>query len=289
MQTAVITTGGLGTRLLTCTKGSPKTMLPIYNSSIDNFPDPILKPLIEFIFENLYDHGFRRFCFIVGKKTKSIIINHILPDSKYIELLKKRNLPEDKRFIKTLMRLYTKILNSEIKWISQENPLGFGDALLRAKNFVGKETFLLHAGDVYFPNYQFLDDFIRNHNQIPNTTGSVLLKRMKSVKGYGIAQIMKQGGTNIITQVAEKPKRPISNLAILPLYIFNPHIFHALKKTEKGNNNELQITDAIMTLINWNKRIIAFNYGNKPWFDIGTPHNYFRSLKFSYLKSVNKS
>ena len=91
MKTAVITTAGLGTRLLTATKANPKTLLPLYDKTFDKTPEPLLKPLIEIIFENLYDNGFRRFCFIVSTKNKKSILNHMVPDSEYIELLKKRN------------------------------------------------------------------------------------------------------------------------------------------------------------------------------------------------------
>ena len=67
MKTAVITAAGLGTRLLTFTKVAPKAMLPIYSKPFDSNDEPIMKPLIEHIFDNLYDLGFRKFCFIVNK------------------------------------------------------------------------------------------------------------------------------------------------------------------------------------------------------------------------------
>ena len=51
MKTAVITTAGLGTRLLTTTKASPKTLLPLYDRSFDRNTEPLLRPLIEIIFE----------------------------------------------------------------------------------------------------------------------------------------------------------------------------------------------------------------------------------------------
>ena len=89
MKTAVITTAGLGTRLLTTTKASPKTLLPLYDRSFDGNTEPLLRPLVEIIFENLYDNGFRKFCFIVGTKNKKSILNHIVPDQEYIKLLKK--------------------------------------------------------------------------------------------------------------------------------------------------------------------------------------------------------
>ena len=284
MKTAVITNGGLGTRMLTFTKGNPKTMLPLYTKSNDNYTKSFFKPLIEVIFENLYDQGFRKFCFIVGQKTQKSIIEHMLPDAKFINLLKNRNFPEDKIFIETLSKFYTKINNSKIKWIIQPTPAGFGDALLKSQKFVGNDDFLLHAGDTYFPEYEFLEDFIQKHKNSKNASASVLVKKMKNLKGYGIAQVKKQDNENIIIGVEEKPKKPRSNLAILPVYIFNSNIFKALKNTSKGYKSELQVTDAIMTLINKKEKVLGFNYGNKKWFDIGSPDNYFNALTYSYKR-----
>jgi len=289
MNTAVITTGGLGTRMLTFTKSNPKTMLPIYTKSNDSSKIPMFKPLIEYIFENLYDFGFRRFCFIIGTKTKSVIINHIEPDSEFIKLLQSRNLPEDKRFIDELLKLYTKVMNCDIKWITQDTPKGFGDALLNAKNFVKNETFLLHAGDTYLPDYQFLKNFITMHKNSENAYASILIKKMNVLDGYGIAQIKKQKGENVVINLEEKPKEPKSDYVVLPLYVFKPEIFSALKNTDKGYNKELQVTDAIMTLINNGKRVISYNYGIKKWFDIGRPSHYFDALTYSYKQnSVSK-
>jgi|TARA_B110000495_G_C22999608_1_gene589739 UTP--glucose-1-phosphate uridylyltransferase len=287
MKTAVITTGGLGTRMLTFTKGNPKTMLPLYTKSNDNYTKSFFKPLIEIIFENLYDQGFRKFCFIVGQKTKNSIMNHMLPDTKFINLLKSRNFPEDKIFIDTLVKFYTKIINSEIKWIIQPTPAGFGDALLKSKKFVGKDDFLLHAGDAYFPEYEFLENFIKKHENSKNVSASILIKKMKILKGYGIAQVKKHDSENLIIGVEEKPKKPKSNLAILPVYIFNSNIFKALKETSKGYKSELQVTDAVMTLINEKEKVLGFNYGNKKWFDIGSPSNYFNALTYSYKRTFN--
>ena len=90
MKTAVITTGGLGTRLFTITKVLPKTMLPLFEKNSADLSSPILRPLIEIIFNDLYDVGFRRFCFIVGEKTKHVIIDHFNKNDAFITLLKKK-------------------------------------------------------------------------------------------------------------------------------------------------------------------------------------------------------
>ena len=201
--------------------------------------------------------------------------------SDYVKLLKKRNKSEDKRFIHTLSRISKKINKCEVEWISQDTPMGFGDALLSSRKFVGNETFLLHAGDAYIPNYEFLSDFIKTEKNV-DCSGVLLLQRKKDLRGYGIAKIKNKNNEKIVINVQEKPKKPISNFVILPIYVFKPSIFNALEKTSKGYNCELQVTDAVKKLIDWNQKILGYDYSNKPWFDIGTPTNYFKSLKHSY-------
>ena len=201
LRTAVITTGGLGTRLLTYTKSNPKTMLPMYVKSDDRLREPLLRPLIELIFENLYDCGFRRFCFIVGEKTKKSIFSQLLPNSSYVDILKKRNAEDDRRFIRVLSKLTKKTNSCEIQWISQATPMGFGHALYSAKRFVGNDTFLLHAGDAYFPNYNFMSHFKEIHNRSKNTSATLLIQHKKNLNGYGIAQIKRKNKMNQVFNV----------------------------------------------------------------------------------------
>ncbi len=285
MKTAVITAGGLGTRLLTFTKTIPKSILPIYDISPDKINEPTMKPLIEFIFERLYDEGFRRFCFIVATRSKSIILDHFITDIDYVKLLQSRNFKADKRFLKLISKNDKKIKNSEIKWIFQDTPAGFGDALLKSKKFVGNNDFLLHAADAYFPNYKFLQKFLQNFEK-DKASSSILIQKRKQVCGYGIANFFKN--SNEIEFVEEKPNMPKSNFAILPVYIFKPSIFDALQNTSNGYNYELQVTDGIMTLIKNGEKVIGFNY-SKNWFDIGTPINYHNAIVFSYNHSKNHS
>ena len=70
------------------------------------------------------------------------------------------------------------------------------------------------------------------------------------------------------------------------MYILKPDIFEALEKTGLGYNNELQVTDAISTLLDWNHKITAYNFQNKKWFDIGTAKQYFHALTYSFKISV---
>ena len=163
---------------------------------------------------------------------------------------------------------------------------GFWSCATCIEIFVGNKPFLLHAGDAYFPDYSFLKDLIKSSQYEKKNTTTLLLQYKKSLKGFGIAQTKKSVPLDIVFHVAEKPKNPQSNLAILPIYILKPDIFKALEKTGLGHNNELQVTDAISTLMNWNHKISAYNFKNNKWFDIGTAKQYYYALKHSFKISI---
>lgn len=289
VKTVVITAGGLGTRLFSFTKVVPKAMLPIYDKCSSKDGEPIIRPLVEHIFDNLFDIGFRRFCFITTEMSKDLFMKHFFTSKSYLDILKERNTKEDRRFFNLNLKQDKKIAKSEIKWATQKTPAGFGDALLSSKKFVGNEPFLLHAADAYFPNYEFIKEFVNEYKN-EKATCSLLVQKKDKVKGYGIATF--QNKTKKIINVEEKPQKPKSKYAILPVYLFKPKIFNALKKTQLGHNRELQLTDGIMTLINNNNSVIGYKY-TKKWFDIGTPKNFHDAVKHSYeistQKRINKS
>lgn len=87
IQKVVIPAAGLGTRLFPTTKEQPKEMLPVFarltNGSVG------VKPLLQLIFEQLYDFGFREYCFIAGRG-KRAIEGHFTPDANCLSLLKGR-------------------------------------------------------------------------------------------------------------------------------------------------------------------------------------------------------
>ena len=88
IKKAVIPVAGLGTRILPMTKEMPKEMLPIFFRSANG--KPCLKPMVQAIFEQLYDVGIREFDFIVGRR-KSIIEDHLTPDLNFVRYLEKKS------------------------------------------------------------------------------------------------------------------------------------------------------------------------------------------------------
>ena len=80
----VIPAAGMGTRLLTITKEIPKEMLPLHNRNSNGVI--CLKPVVQLVYEQLFNAGFKEFCFIVGRG-KRTIEDHFSPDQRYLARL----------------------------------------------------------------------------------------------------------------------------------------------------------------------------------------------------------
>jgi len=184
IRKVVIPAAGLGTRLLSSTKELPKEMLPIFSKSSKNKIS--VKPLLQLIFEQLFSVGFREFCFIVGKE-KRAIEDHFTPDYDFVSVLSSKktsgaNILED---------FYKKLDKSSLIWVNQPSPLGFGDAVLRAKPFVNDEKFFVHAGDtlILSKNNSHITRLLQHSI---NESSSILLQYIKDPKQYGVAKIEKK-------------------------------------------------------------------------------------------------
>jgi len=280
IDTAVIPAAGIGSRLLTLTKETPKEMVPIFHKNKDG--EIFLKPLLEIIFENLYDVGFRNFIVIVGRG-KENIENHLSPHYDFLDFLKKKN---ENKYAKILSKLYTKIEKSSIVWVRQNKQKGIGPAVLLAKNLLGDNPFLFHAGDLYIPNKNYFHSMMTTH-QKNNPDATIGLKKVKNPQRYGVATLQTKTIKSIegakIVAVVEKPKIPPSNLALTGVNIFTPSIFEAIENTKKKLGEELQLTDSIQTLISMKRPVIASLMKlSEVCIDIGVPEAYFAALKYSY-------
>jgi len=276
---AVIPAAGLGTRLLPVTKETPKEMLPIYVRSRDG--RVLLKPILQVIFENLFDAGFREFCFIVGRG-KRAIEDHFTPDYSFLDELERRGKLNS---VRDLKEFYRRIEKSTIVWVNQPFPRGFGDAVLKARTFVGDDCFLVHAGDalVFSNNNDHLSELLKLQSEY-EPESIFLLKIVDDPRSYGVIEVEEDYGEVVkIKNIIEKPEVPPSKLAVIPIYVFDPIIFKALKNTPPGNRGEIELTDAIEKLIKWELKVYAVKpKKGRVWIDVGTPENYWMALNISY-------
>lgn len=279
VRRAVIAAAGLGTRLLTATKEMPKEMLPLYSKNGDG--GLCLKPVLQLIFEQLFSNGFREFCFVVGRGKRGVE-DHFTPDYSFVEILKRN---DKNSYAENLESFYNKIEKSIIFWVNQLEPKGFGHAVLSSRPFIDGGLFLVHAGDTFIVSekHSFLAKLISNHL----SSGSVATLLLKEIHDphrlYGVAEVEETEAIIKVKRVVEKPKKPPSNLAIMPVYIFDSSIFKALEITPVGAGNEIQLTDGIQKLIEWGFLVDAVKLTEDELrLDVGSPETYWEALNISF-------
>ena len=278
IKKAIITTAGEGTRMLPATKEQPKEMLPLFDKTING--GVCVKPLLQIVFEQLRNFGIHDFCFITGKGKKSIE-EHFTQDRAYLQSLRDRGKPE---LAGELENFYLMLDFSNIFWRYQPKPAGFGDAVLLAKPYIQNEPFLVYAGDTYIQtvNNSCLKRLVSVFEEY-KPEAIFLTFEVDNPKMYGVVEGEELGkDVYMVKRVIEKPEEPVSNLAILPVYIFNPNIFNALRSIDLGVGNEKQLTDGIQKLIDWGHKVFAVKLDkDDKRLDIGNPEFYAEAISIS--------
>lgn len=283
VRKAVITAAGLGTRLLPYTKELPKEMLPLFARCVHG--GLCLKPVLQLIFEQLYSYGVREFCFVVGRG-KRAIEDFFTRDSNFLEYLyvkNKRELAQD------LDEFYRRVESSTIMFVNQPEPRGFGDAVYRARFFVGDEPFIVHAGDdlILSKNASHLARLAKVFEEM-NAEAVFLVERVGDPRRYGVIR-----GVEVcprvykVVDIVEKPRKPPSNIAAIAIYIFTSKIFRALERVAPDQSGEIQLTDAIKLLVEEGYPVYAVELlPDEKRLDVGTPESYWNALRLSYERAV---
>ena len=282
LRKAVIPAAGLGTRLLTTTLELPKEMLPIFTKGANGI---LVKPMLQAIFEQLYDFGIREFCFIVGRG-KRAIEDHFNPDYEFVQYLEQKG---KKSLAEELKLFYEKLENSTLFFVNQPEPKGFGDAVLKAKGFTLGEPFIVHAGDDLI-----LSDgnshFTRMLKVFQDKKADVVLlaERKEDPSRYGvISSIEEEPKVHRIIDIVEKPKKPPTNLCTIAVYIFNNKIYKSIESVKPDESGEIQLTDAIRSLVSEGGVAYAIELTeNEKRIDIGVPESYWDALKTTFEKSI---
>lgn len=285
---AIITAAGLGTRLLPITKEMPKEMLPLFDTFSEKSIS--LKPVVQIIFELLYTTGFRDFCFVVGRG-KRILEDYFTPDFNFIELLRKKHIVNRAR---ELLNFYQMVKDSRIFFVNQPEPIGFGDAVLRAEAFIGTDSFLLHTGDniILGEKGGYVNRLLKTFNDY-QADAVILAEEIEFPRSYGVI-VSKTLDTRSsilkVLDIVEKPAKPPSNIAVVAVYVFKPKIFEYIKRVKLDERGEIQLTDAIKMLIDDGGDVYAIKLKtNEKRLDIGTTRSYWKALYESYQWSLRRA
>ncbi len=252
---AVIPAAGLGTRFLPATKSMPKEMLPIID-----------KPAIHYVVEEAALAGIEDILIITGKGKRAI--EDYFDTSPELEnhLRTKNNLAllDEIRNISNL---------ADIHYIRQKEPLGLGDAVLKAEKHVRDEAFAVMLGDDIIvsktPAIKQLTDF---YKIIKNPIVGIEEVSPDETKKYGIVE----AENDLVKKMIEKPSQTKSNHAIVGRYILTSEIFGYIKKTKPGYGGEIQLTDALNLFSTDNKVYIKSINGIR--YDLGNKSGYIKAI-----------
>lgn len=265
---AVVPVAGRGTRLLPLTKSQPKEMLPVGR-----------KPVVQYVVDELARCGIGRLLFITGPG-KTAIENHFDIDAELISTLRhsgKEELLEELAFEREdLEYFYTR----------QRRQLGLGHAVLCAQPVVGGQAFVVALGDSII-GLNAESQVVRVMIERFEATGADAVIAFEEVpreevSHYGIAK-PRDGAADVfeLDDLVEKPEvsDAPSNLAVAARYVFNPIIFDYLANTSPGKDNEIQLTDAIRTLMRNGGKVLGVRLAaDQRRFDIGNFESYFEAF-----------
>ena len=69
----------------------------------------------------------------------------------------------------------------------------------------------------------------------------------------------------------------------MPVYVFDSNIFKALEATRAGFAGEVQLTDGIQKMVDWNLSVYTTKVASSEiWLDIGSPDLYWEAQNLSH-------
>jgi len=236
IKKAVFPVAGLGTRFIPATKAMAKEMLPVVD-----------KPIIQYAVEEAFEAGIEQIIFITGRGKKALE-NHFDRSFEIEHVLKEKGKDD---LLKQIQELVPR--TGTIIYTRQHQPLGLGHAIWCARDIVGDEPFaVLLADDLIQTDKPVLSEMVKKFDRLRASMAAVMEVEKDQTDKYGIldAQQVEEDIVRIDDMVEKpKPDEAPSNLAIIGRYILTPKIFEYLGKKKRGAGGEIQLTDAMKTLL----------------------------------------
>ncbi|KVU59660.1 UTP--glucose-1-phosphate uridylyltransferase [Burkholderia ubonensis] len=260
---AVFPVAGLGTRFLPATKASPKEMLPIVD-----------KPLIQYAVEEAIEAGITEMIFVTGR-SKRAIEDHFDKSYEIEAELEARN----KRTLLDIVR-NIKPANVDCFYVRQATALGLGHAVLCAEKLVGDSPFaVILADDLLYSTQPVVKQLVNIFNHYHSSVVGVETIAREDCHSYGVVD-GRMWGDNVIklSGIVEKPApdEAPSNFGVVGRYVLMPTIFRHIRALKPGAGGELQLTDALQSLLA-EEQVLAYRYFGAR-FDCGS--------KLGYLKAT---
>lgn len=256
---------------LPATKAMPKEMLPIVD-----------KPTIQYIIEEAVAAGIEDILIITGKG-KRAIEDHF----DHAPELESNLLEKGKIDLLNKVQYASNLAN--IHYIRQKEPKGLGHAVWCARNFIGEEPFAVLLGDdIVESETPCIKQLIYQYEILQSSVIGVQQVPENETDRYGIIDPLNREGRRYkVNNFIEKPVKGLapSNLAIMGRYILTPDIFELLERQEKGSGGEVQLTDAIQKL-NEFQSVYAYDFDGTRY-DVGEKLGFIKTTINFALKEEN--
>ena len=259
IKKAVLPVAGLGTRFLPASKATPKEMLPIID-----------KPLVQYAVEEAIEIGIEEIIFIISPSKYSI--------KKHFDF----NQEIDNKLRSVGKVNFAELANPDIfqgidfKYVNQDEQKGLGHAILLAKEHIQDEPFaILLPDDLFFSEISCLSQLSSIYRDTGNSVIAVNKIDLDNIHKYGVIEPGRiEANFMEINNIIEKPSsvEAPSDIAVCGRYILNSTIFEFLEKTHADGSDEIQLTDAIKSMLSKEKILAAIYEGEK--FDCGSKRGF---------------
>ena len=235
VRKAVFPAAGLGTRFLPATKASPKEMLPLVD-----------KPLIQYVVEEAVASGIESVIIVTGRG-KASFEDHFDVSFELENLLEERGKTEELKAMRAISEM------ARVSYVRQQEALGLGHAVFQARDLVGDEPFaVMLSDDIIDAETPALRQLLDVYEKYDAPVVAVFEVAGEAISRFGVIDGEEvEEGVYKIKDMVEKPavKDAPSNLAIIGRYVLTPDIFDEIEKTTPGAIGEIQITDAMRSLL----------------------------------------
>ncbi len=216
--------------------GSGTRLRPLTHTGAKQLVPVANRPILFYVMDNLVDAGVTDIGVIIAPETGNEI---------------KAALGDGSRF------------GGKFTYILQDRPAGLAHAVVTARPFLGDEEFVMYLGDNLIGTQ--IRAWVESFRTDPELAASVMLKEVPNPSAFGVAEV---DGAGHVLSLVEKPKEPKSRLALVGIYLFRLPIFDAIAQITPSQRGELEITDAINTMIQQGGRV-RFTHLTSWWLDTG--------------------
>jgi UTP--glucose-1-phosphate uridylyltransferase len=270
IRKAVFPAAGMGTRFLPATKATPKEMLCLVD-----------KPLIQYGVEEAVAAGCTEIIIVTGRG-KTTMEDHFDKSAELEASLAAKN----KMALLEIARSVSKL--AKIIYVRQPEALGLGHAVLMAKEVVGNEPFcVLLPDDIVDADTPCMKQMVEAFNETQSSILGSEVVEGDAISAYGCLACTPDATNPRLLAVSDMVEKPTpgtqpSQNAIIGRYILTPRIFEMIQGIKPGAGGELQLTDAIKALMQYEK-VFGYSYVGKRH-DAGDKQGFLRATVELALK-----